>query len=138
MVKYIQRRINGKPTRLYTCIGWCKTCGEPFEKIGRGSNRAYCNICAKNSARQSRREYDNKREERNEYIAGLMQKGREQGTIKKNLDGTNQQVCGKPPEDPTDRDWMEYHNKIKKMKKDVMGGYQDYYDMDEEEGNPYE
>ena len=100
MIKYIQRRINGKPTRLYICIGWCKTCGQPFEKIGRGSNRAYCNICAKNSKRESNRRSEDNRPERNDYKNELRRRLRGEGRIKQDYNQTNQQVCGKPPENP--------------------------------------
>jgi hypothetical protein len=77
--------------------------------------------------------------ERMEYVNDKRSQLRGEGRIKQDYNQTNQQVCGKPPEDPTDRDWMEYHNKIKKMKKDTIGGYQDYYDIDDEdEHNPYQ
>jgi hypothetical protein len=137
MVKYIQRRINGKPTKLYTCIGWCLTCGTPFEKIGKGTGpRKYCEVCAINSNRQNKRNYEKTRPERKEYKRELAVKLRGEGRVIDTREGRSNMV-GKPPEEPTDKDWMEYHNKIKKMKQQTMGGYQDYHDIDDDT-NPYE
>ena len=65
-----------------------------------------------------------------------MQKYRLRGTVQDNKDGIlGINMVGKPPEGkPTDKEWNDYHNKIKKMKQESMGGYQDYHVDDD---NPY-
>ena len=146
-IKYKWGTIEGKRQRLWTNIGWCKTCGVPFEKIGKGSNRAYCEVCSINSKRESNRRSEKKRPERKEYKRELAVKLRGEGRVVDTREGRSNMV-GKPPESkidptteeviaPTDKEWMEYHNKIKKMKQQTMGGYQDYHDIDDDY-DPYE
>lgn len=147
-MKMIRKYIDGKQQYMFTRIGWCQVCGNPFIKKAHGGARKYCEVCSINRKREREREAEKKRPERNEYIAEAMAKGRGNGTIKQNLNGTNTRVCGAPPESkidptteeviaPTDKEWKEYHNKIKKMKREALGGYQDYHDIDDDY-NPYE
>ena len=125
-IKYSPKR-----TLVYSCL----TCGKYNIKTGRTDK--YCDICAYNAKIKQDHERGKNRDNRNEYKREQMAIRRGNGLHIDKLNGTTTRVCGAPPAEPTDKDWMEYHNKIKKMKKDTLGGYQDYYDIDEDT-NPYE
>lgn len=111
-----------------TKIGFCKDCGKPFEKIGKGSgSRKFCEICAVNNNRKRYHRYEKKRSKRSEYIRNRMKIGRANGTVQdrwneRNL-GTN--IVKKPDEDWSDEEWELYQRQIKKLKRETIGGYQE-------------
>ena len=108
-----------------TSIGWCKICGKPFEKIGKGTgSRKYCSkdVCALNAKRKSNRKY-----EHNTRFPNMSNEAKEakleyertrrllvEGKPRKIKPGTCF-IVGKPNPDWTDKEWIEYHKKIKKM-----------------------
>jgi hypothetical protein len=125
-----------------TSIGYCKKCNKPFEKIGKGSGaRKYCKLCAIISGRASKRKWIKRKlygtDKYNEYTAKKMRIGRANGTIQDSWNdrqlGSN--MIGKPPEskidivteeiiEPSDEEWEQYHRKIKKLKRETIGGFQ--------------
>ena len=113
----------------YTKIGWCK-CGQPFIRK-RGAKRIYCDICQINNKRDIERRSETKRPNRNGYIAKKMAEYRRLGTVQdKQSERRSADIVGKPQKKWTKDDWTHYHNKIKKMKQQTVGGYQEYEEVE--------
>lgn len=122
---------NIKYNKKRTLIRFCKVCGKPLEIIG--SNKAsvkYCEVCKLNKDLESKRKYDKKRPKRNEYLSELKRLGRANGTTKSNNKAGNNSIRS-PKENMTEKDWKEMENTVKKLKRETLGGWQEYNDMDE-------
>jgi len=124
-----------KKTSKITKIGFCHVCGTGFEKIGRGQGtKIYCSVCSFNKQREKYHRYDSKRPKRNDKISEYMRKGRALGTVADNRNDLGNDCVGKPPEkngdEITDDEWNAYHNKIKKLKRLTIGGYQEYHEVE--------
>jgi DNA-directed RNA polymerase subunit M/transcription elongation factor TFIIS len=125
----VHNNIKYSPRR--TLVRYCKKCDKPF--IPSGRRDLYCEVCRLNRRIKTKRAYENKREKRNEYLAELKRKGRANGTTKShNKPGTTNSIRA-PKENATEKDWKEMENAIKKLKRETLGGYQDYNDIEEED-----
>jgi DNA-directed RNA polymerase subunit M/transcription elongation factor TFIIS len=121
-----------KYNKKRTLVRFCLKCGKLID-----NKNKYCYVCKRNNELESKRKYESKRKERKEYKRELAKKLREENRIKdkKGL-GTSDSI-GKVKKDMTKKDWMAYHNTIKKQMQKDMGGYQDYHDLDEYEDEYY-
>ena len=127
------------PKLGYTKIGFCK-CGIPFIRK-RGRKRLYCKLCLINKRREWNRKNDRDRKERdaksdnpkrNNYLRDKMEEYRKIGTIKDKQPKERHMgnVINIPRKDWDDNDWKRYHNKIKKHKQEILGGYQNYEEVE--------
>lgn len=111
----------------YTKIGFCE-CGTPFIRK-RGRKRLYCDLCRHNKQLEWNRNYEKTREKRDRRDD--MAKYRKLGTIQdKQKIRSSADTIGKPQKEWDDEDWKRYANKVKKMKQQTIGGYQNYKEVD--------